>query len=78
MDLEGVTLNKVSQRKKNILWYLLMCRILKKWYKPLQFKKGKNLKRRNNTNEPIYKTETYRLRKQTWLSKGKEGGGGIN
>ena len=31
-----------------------------------------------DTNEPIYKTETYRLRKQTWLSKGKEGGGGIN
>ena len=30
---------------------------LKKWYKPLQFKKGKNLKRRNNTDELIYKTE---------------------
>ena len=35
----------------------LICGILKKWYKPLQFKKGKNLKRRNNTNELIYKTE---------------------
>ena len=36
----------------------LICKIKKKLIQTtLQFKKGKNLKRRNNTNELIYKTE---------------------
>ena len=34
-----------------------------------------NLKR-NDTNELIYKTETHRLREETWLPGGKGGGKG--
>ena len=54
----------------------LICKIKKKLIQTtLQFKKGKNLKRRNNTNELIYKTEIDSHTKNKFMvTKGKRWG----
>ena len=62
-DLEIVILSEVSQTEKDKNHMIsLICGILKK----------------NGINEPIYKTESHRCRKQIYGCQGGKGGGGIN
>ena len=53
MDLEIIILREVSQRKKNIIWYQLCV----------------ESKKKNDTDELIYKTYSQTMETNLWLPK---------
>jgi len=55
MDLDLVTLNEVTQRKRNIVWYPLYV---------------ESKQKKKDTNELIYKTETESQREQIYGNGG--------